>query len=209
MRRELHYRWEFDLKATPEKLWPFISDTNRFNRDTGVPSVEPGGSKRQRLRNARRNLRLSIYGMAVEWEEQPFEWVRPSRFGVVRNYSRGPMAQLRALAELTPKPSGGTKLIYTVSIQPRSQISALMAASQMKFISGPRFAQAFRNYDRMACEELPASTTAAEVELSSAELDRLHSISEKLVADGADPEVVSKLSDFVVHADEFAAARIR
>ncbi|MDT4954898.1 MAG: hypothetical protein QOJ02_3036, partial [Acidobacteriota bacterium] len=34
--REIHYHWEYDLKATPEKLWPFLADTNRFNRDTNV-----------------------------------------------------------------------------------------------------------------------------------------------------------------------------
>ena len=97
--REQRYRWEYPLKASPEKLWPFVADTNRFNRDTGLPAVEAGGSK-QRLPNARRRLRLSMYGMSVEWEEQPFEWLRPTRFGVVRTYSKGPMEELRALAEL-------------------------------------------------------------------------------------------------------------
>jgi len=100
--RELHYRWEYDLKADPEELWPFVSDTNRFNRDTGVPSVEPAKTTRERLRNARQRLRLSVYGMAVEWEEQPFEWIKPTRFGVVRSYSKGPIVELRALAELVP-----------------------------------------------------------------------------------------------------------
>ena len=38
--REYHKRWEFDLKSSPERLWPFIADTNRFNRDTGVPEIE-------------------------------------------------------------------------------------------------------------------------------------------------------------------------
>ncbi len=98
-RQELHYRWTYDLKSSPEELWPFVSDTNRFNRDTGVPAVERSKT-RQKLRNARQRLRLSLYGMAVEWEEQPFEWIRPSRFGVARTYRKGPMAELRALAEL-------------------------------------------------------------------------------------------------------------
>ena len=81
--RELHYHWVYDLKSAAEKLWPFVADTNRFNHDTNVPAVEVE-STRRRLRNARRQVRLSIFGMPVEWEEQPFEWVRPSRFGVKR-----------------------------------------------------------------------------------------------------------------------------
>ena len=107
--REYHKRWEFDLKSSPEKLWPFIADTNRFNRDTGVPSIQVGKDKRGR--NARRKVRLSLYGLPVEWEEQPFEWIKPFRFGIERVYAKGPLARLRVLAELTPKPDGGTHLI--------------------------------------------------------------------------------------------------
>ncbi len=92
---EFHYHWVFNLKSSPERLWPLIADTNRFNRDTGVPEVEIESGKR--LQNARRRLRLSIYGMPIEWEELPFEWVRPVRFGVNRVYSKGPMAQMRVL----------------------------------------------------------------------------------------------------------------
>jgi hypothetical protein len=99
--REFHYRWEFDLQSSPEQLWPLVSDTNRFNRDTAVPSVEMVNP--QAGRNTRRRLRLTALGIPVEWEEQPFEWVRPLRFGVVRSYSKGPMSELRVRVELIPK----------------------------------------------------------------------------------------------------------
>ena len=139
--RELHYHWEYDLKASPEKLWPFVSDTNRFNRDTGVPSVEPAKTTRERLRNARRRLRLSIYGLAVEWEEQPFEWIRPTRFGVARTYSKGPITELRALVELEARADGGTRLSYDFRVKPRSLLGALLVSLQVKFSSARRFAR--------------------------------------------------------------------
>src|SRR6266581_4090930 len=100
--REFHYRWEYDLESSPEQLWPLVADTNRFNRDTGVPAVESVISESKGLKNARRRLRLSTFGIPIEWEEQPFEWVRPRRFGVVRRYSKGPVAELRVIAELNP-----------------------------------------------------------------------------------------------------------
>src|SRR6185295_6355447 len=99
--REFHYRWQFDLESSPDQIWPLVSDTNRFNRDTGVPSVQL--VDQDGLRNARRRLQLSVLGIPVEWEEQPFEWVRPHRFGVVRRYSKGPMKELRVRVELTPQ----------------------------------------------------------------------------------------------------------
>src|SRR6266446_450417 len=100
--REFHYRWEYNLKASPEELWPFVADTNRFNRDTAVPSLDVEGEK-QPPTGLRRRLRFSVFGMAVEWEEQPFEWVRPSRLGVTRRYFKGPIAELRVLVELSPR----------------------------------------------------------------------------------------------------------
>src|ERR1700730_15512329 len=101
--REFHYRWEFDLESSPEQLWPLVADTNRFNRDTGVPEVEAVAANGTRLGNTRRRLRLFFLGMAVEWEEQPFEGRRPQRLGAVRRYTRGPIGELRVLAELIPR----------------------------------------------------------------------------------------------------------
>ena len=209
MSRELHYHWEYDLKASPEKLWPFVSDTNRFNRDTGVPSVEPASNVRGKLRNARRRLRLSMYGMQLEWEEQPFEWIKPSRFGVARNYSKGPITELRALADLTPRAeSGGTRLTYEVRITPRSAIGALIVVLQMRLFNARRFAKTFRKYDEIARSEV-IMPEAAEIELDAAVLSRLETIKEKLLADGADQNAVKRLVNFVATAYDFELARIR
>ncbi|HLN99270.1 MAG TPA: DUF5939 domain-containing protein [Pyrinomonadaceae bacterium] len=206
--RELHYHWEYNLKASPEKLWPFVADTNRFNRDTGVPAVKSATTTRERLRNARRRLRLSMYGMAVEWEEQPFEWIKPTRFGVARSYSKGPITELRALAELMPRPDGGTKLSYDVRLKPRSRVSALLVAAQMRFSSSKRFAKAFRKYDEIANTEVERPP-AVEVELAPAVRDRLEAIREKLLTQGANEAVVARLLDLIGSADDFALARIR
>lgn len=208
MSRELRYHWEYQLKASPEKLWPFVSDTNRFNRDTGVPSVEPAQTPRGRLRNARRRLRLSIYGMSVEWEEQPFEWIKPSRFGVARTYSKGPMLELRALAELTPRTAGGSRLNYEVRVKPRSALGALIVALQIRLVSARRFAKAFRKYDEIATTEVQA-TPAVAVELDAAVVSRLETIKSKLLADGADADAANRLITFVASGDDFALARIR
>src|SRR5687767_2537731 len=147
--KEFHYRWTYDLKSTPEKLWSFVADTNRFNRDTNVPAVEVERPTR-RLRNARRRLRLSILGMPVEWEEQPFEWVRPLRFGVVRTYSKGPIAELKVLVLLSVKTGGGTRLTYEVWVTPKSLVGVFAAPIQIGLIASHKFRKAFKKYDRLA-----------------------------------------------------------
>ncbi|HXF61264.1 MAG TPA: hypothetical protein VNK95_06585, partial [Caldilineaceae bacterium] len=82
--REHHYRWEWQFEASPEALWPYVADTNRFNRDTGLPAVTRAAQPGADLTNGRKQLQFHRLGVLVEWEEAPFEWVRPSRFGVIR-----------------------------------------------------------------------------------------------------------------------------
>jgi len=207
--REFHYRWEYDLKSSPEKLWPFVADTNRFNRDTNVPAVEVEPAK-GRLRNARRRVRLSIFGMPVEWEEQPFEWVRPIRFGVKRTYSKGPVAEMRALAELSPRADGGTRFTYDVSVKPKSLLGFVAIPVQIGFLASRRFRQAFKKYDELALlEALPSEVQTAPA-LSVAASSRIETIKERLLSDvAADAVVVERLLEFIQQADDFALARIK
>ncbi len=41
-RAAYQFHWVWDLSAAAEKVWPLVSDTNRFNRDTGLPTVVDG-----------------------------------------------------------------------------------------------------------------------------------------------------------------------
>jgi len=213
--REFYYRWEFDLESSPEQIWPLVADTNRFNRDTGVPAVEslpeaPAGKK-----NLRRRMRLSAFGMSVEWEEQPFEWVRPNRFGVARRYTSGPIAELRVVAQLEPRKSdesnnsAGTKLVYEIRARPRNLLGLLIIPIQIGLISARNFARTFKDYDKLAQGDAERIATAANVEFAPGGRARLLSLSEKLIESGAATEIVAWLVDHIENADDFALARIR
>jgi adenylate cyclase len=213
--REYHKRWEFDLKSSPEKLWPFIADTNRFNRDTGVPSIEVD-RKEKRRRNARRKVRLSLYGLPVEWEEQPFEWIKPFRFGIERVYSKGPLSRLRVLAELTPKPEGGTHLIYQVWSTPRNFPGAVAIPVQLNLIAARRFRDAIRKYDELASQGATVETSEPDTSKSSFDLQRLAALKSKLLADLESTDAAAqkmaigeRLAGFIEHADDLAVTRIR
>jgi len=211
--REFYYRWEFDLESTPDQLWPLVADTNRFNRDTGVPSVKAVTGADGDLKNARRRLRLSAFGIPVEWEEQPFEWVRPNRFGVVRRYSKGPVAELRVRVELQPRSvdseSVGTKLIYEVWAKPRNVIGLAAIPIQIGVVSRRNFATTIYEYDRLARHERRSLPQARNVEFAAGGRQRLLTLSDKLLAQGSDAVIISLLVDHVENADEFSLARIR
>src|SRR5689334_12869852 len=203
--RDIHKRWEFDLKSSPERLWPFIADTNRFNRDTGVPEVEIDPAQKS-LRNARRKLRLSVYGLPIEWEEQPFEWVKPERFGIERVYSKGPMARLRVLAQLMPNDEGGTHLIYEVWSTPRNLPGAFAISVQLSLIVARRFRDAILTYDAAASNGGSDEMTEPDTSRSSFDLARLASLRSKLLADleqvesPAEKSVIGeRLVEFIEH----------
>ena len=215
--RAFHYRWEFDLRSSPEQLWPLVADTNRFNRDTGVPSLESVGNVGV---NGRRRLALSTLGIPIEWEEQPFEWIRPFRFGVIRRYSKGPIAELRVIAELRPRENSstngsdtddslGTKLIYDVSATPRNILGFVAIPIQIGIVTARNFGRAFRRYDELAQHQETAATLAAEVEFVPGGRSRLVTLGEKLVAEALDEELVALLVDYLENADDFAVSRIR
>ncbi|HEX8560349.1 MAG TPA: DUF5939 domain-containing protein [Pyrinomonadaceae bacterium] len=219
--KEFHYRWEYDLRADPQALWPLVSDTNRFNRDAGLPDVtrrggdaragdgaEPGRAAR------RRRLRLSKLGVGVEWEEEPFEWVRPFRFGVVRRYATGPVEEARVTAHLSEREGGGTRLVYDVRARPRGALGRAVIPLQIGRVSAHRFAEVFRRYDALALEGRARDGGGGAVagrahRLGAGERALLDSLRRRLLADGANPRLVAPLCRAVGRADEMALARMR
>lgn len=208
MYREMHYRWEFALRSSPETLWPLVSDTNRFNRDTGVPKVNealaPGTEKPRR-----KHLRLSKFGISVEWEEQPFEWVRPYRFGVTRRYLKGPVAEMRVQAQLVPVDAGGTNLVYEIWARPRVALGRTAIRVQIGIISKRSFARAIHAYDRAAADGGTSLYKKTNATFTQGGRERLMALSQRMVDQGADPELASKLNTFLEEADDLTLARIR
>src|SRR5262249_48379432 len=197
--REYHKRWEFDLKSNPERLWPFIADTNRFNRDTGVPQLELDPGEKSH-RNARRKVRLSLYGLPVEWEEQPFEWVKPVRFGVERVYSKGPLSRLRMRAELQPRPEARPHLTYEVWSTPRNIPGAVAIPMQLTFVVARRFRESILKYDELAFQGASFATADPDTSKSSFDLQRLTSLKQKLISDLEGAEQIAlaeRLADFL------------
>jgi len=208
--REFHYRWEYDLRASPQALWPLVSDTNRFNRDAGLPDVSARGASEVNDGVGRRRLRLKRLGVGVEWEEEPFEWVRPFRFGVVRRYHTGPVAEMRVAAELEERAGGGTHLVYDVRVRPRNALGRAVIPYQVGRVSARRFAEVFRRYDQLAFDEDARSIDESRaVGLGASERALLASLRGKLANEGADARLASRLCETVATADELTLARLR
>jgi adenylate cyclase len=192
--KKLRFHWRHELDASPDALWPLVADTDRFNRDTGVPPVEVLGTQA----NARRRLRFRRLGVPIEWDEEPFEWVRPHRFGVVRRYPRGPLVEMRVQVRLEGRSDGGTNLDYDVRVRPRNLLGLLAAAVQIGLLSRRRFARAFRDYDHRAT----TSESARPARLAPGGAERLRLGADRLRAEGLDPRLVDSLVDVLERGGE-------
>ncbi|MBI3329518.1 MAG: hypothetical protein HYZ81_22795 [Nitrospinae bacterium] len=207
--REFHYHWEWQLQSSPQTLWPFVADTNRFNRDTALPPVDRHPGDGPPLTNARRRLRLFRLGITVAWEEEPFEWIRPYRFGVVRRYLSGPVADMRVLAELTPEPGGGSRLVYQVWARPKTVLGLIAIPVQIGLLSARSFNAAFRRYDRLAASGKPPLALAARARFAPGGRARLATLHEVLLGQGAAPDLVALLVETMEQADDLTLARLR
>src|SRR5688500_8155819 len=145
---EIKYQWDWDLQSSPEDLWPLVSDTNRFDRDAGLPRLTRLDANK-RLGNARLKFRQRVYGIPLEYVIEPYEWVYLKNYGVRRHYTRGPLAHLNVQVSFTPLPSGGTRCTFRVGCIARSLPGWVGTPIQIGFLYRRNLERIFRSYDRM------------------------------------------------------------
>ncbi|HEX4354650.1 MAG TPA: protein kinase, partial [Polyangiales bacterium] len=148
--RVVRHVFEWDLRASPDALWPFVSNTDRLNRAVGLPpatfervqkalGVETSGSNR-------------IAGQSLRWREHPFEWIEGRRWSVLRVFDKGVMRWFTIELELSPKAEGGTHLRYVMTLEPRHALGRLIVALEMRFRQRPALGRTFARIDAYAAD---------------------------------------------------------
>lgn len=128
MSRNHSREWAWDLDVPPASIWPYLSDTARFNEAAGTPrySVEeipqPDGA-------VIRRARASYKGVAVEWDDPPFEWVVNREFRQMRQFRRGPLEYLGPMLRLEARGDGGSRVVYRLDGAPRGLVGHLLFAT--------------------------------------------------------------------------------
>jgi serine/threonine protein kinase/class 3 adenylate cyclase len=207
----LHYDWTWELDASPQQLWPYVSNTERLNRAVGLPAVrftanaDSDGVKRfGEFRKA---------GMKAVWQEHPFEWIEARRFGVLREYSQGPFKWLLSSVELSPRARGGTTLSHRVRIEPTGLLGRTAAAVEVGIKGRRAVERVYQRIDAFLTGKLgnqadvdPFEPSAA---LSGSKLHRLEKLIDRLGERRLEPAVVERLGEFLAHAPAQEVARIR
>lgn len=118
--------WDWELKSSPSQLWPHVSNSQRLNQAAHIPPVEYSFQTDAR-RGVRRFGKFRLAGLAVEWEEHPFEWVEGRRMAILREFTKGPFLWFLSIIELEGLSNGGTRLCHSVKIMPRGAVGKLVA----------------------------------------------------------------------------------
>ena len=204
----IYYRWEWSLQATPEAFWPFFADTNRVNRDTGVFPVDELPLLPQDAGAGRRRLKFRL-PLPISWLEEPFEWVAPYRYGVLRRYENGPLRTMEVLATTTPNAHGGSTLVYETWVEPRNVLGRLAAPVALGLIAPRRFGRAVKTYDAVAALAAPPLLLKRPYRLVPGAEGRLNSMADQLLAQGADKALLDRLLQEIKQADDLVLAHLR
>lgn len=211
-RKILKYDWKWELQASPQQIWPYVSDTERVNRAVGLPAVhyraEPnpdGGVYRQ--------AEFRWVGGKVEWQEHPFEWVEARRMGVLREYYSGPFRWLLSIVSMSARPNGGSLLVHEIRLEPRGVLGQIAAALEVKLKGHRAFDRVYRRIDSVLARQLDPSECISPFQkaapLTGSERRHLDQTLERMRVIPVEPAVINAIESFVLHGSPQDLARIR
>src|SRR5439155_1208769 len=101
----------------PDVAWETIADTDSLNQVSGLPALTtreileaPYGNTLFRIRTG--------WPLPMEWDERPFEYLRPVQHVVKRVYHGGPLRDFEGGATLAPE-GAGTRVRFFAQYTPR------------------------------------------------------------------------------------------
>ncbi len=201
--REFHYEIKLELASSLEAFWPFVSDTNRFNQDAGMPPVRI--VKRD---GDARLVEMKVMGMRILWREIPFDWVAPNRFGLSRVYLEGPLQSARITVELTEKPKGGTVLHYQIWVRPANLLGFLTIPFSFGVDFLKRAENVFKMHDRLAMRKAAPEARAKPV-IPAAAKSRIETLRGKLLEKAVNPDLAERFLKYLQESEDFSVQRIR
>jgi serine/threonine protein kinase/class 3 adenylate cyclase len=206
------YDWTWDLRSPPSRLWPFVSNTERFNRAVGLPAVQ-FSTKYDADMNVHRFGRFRRGGIEVAWEERPFEWIEARRMGVLREYVQGPWLWIVSVVDLSPRPDGGTTLTHRFRIAPRNLAGRWITAINIGRRSKKAFDSVYRRIDSILAADSASAPAADPFEPEHVLIDSIRPILERRLEAtrdrGVDREVVAALGEFLATAADQELEKIR
>ncbi|WP_010586720.1 protein kinase domain-containing protein [Schlesneria paludicola] len=210
--RRFEAEFEWELESSAEALWPFVSNTDRFNQAAGLPPItyETTTDSDGRIRKFGQ---FRLAGIAVKWEEHPFEWIEGQRFSVLREFPSGPFVWFMSSVELVSLPTGKTHLKHQVKIQPRGVFGHLMAQFEVGAKGKRNLNRIYRRIDATVSKRLSSNRVinafGETSPLKRIQRQRLERRLDVWSAVGISTEIVDVFRELLSHAAPQDLARIQ
>lgn len=200
-----HWTWHFD--QPPERLWPALADTARFNDAAGLPKhridAQPQPDGTVLYAGAAR-----LGPFALSWRDVPVEWVTNQRFRHARLFERGPFKTLIASLVLTPEGSG-CRADFTLDVEPANWIGRAILAAGFFRQSGQTFERLIAQAKDYAAGARDEPFDYKPVSLGGEAQARLDGTLRKIEAAGVAPALTEKLRAFILSGSEIDLLHIR
>ncbi len=202
-----------DLAAPPERVWPLVADTDRWNRINGSAEVHYSPIEQGSPSSARFVAKTRAGGFELTYEEMPFEWSHQKTFGVHRRMRGGPVesytwrVQLeRTRADATSGAlEGGTRLTLRFEITPRS-----WALRPIAWLNARSFAGKFESLGRQIDAHLLQSEASPYVEpVSPSDPALIEAAIARLRSDDVPAELAEHLRAIVERGPDADVVRMR
>jgi serine/threonine protein kinase/class 3 adenylate cyclase len=203
------YALSWELAATPEQLWPYVSNTEKMNRATGLAPVrfeiEAVGPESMTTGNQR------VAGLQLRWREHPYEWIEGSRHVVLRVFEKGVLRWYIAEVRLERLPAGGTRLHNTIKLEPRGLLARVLSRWEIGVKYKRRLEAVYRRLDRLLAAGVRPEIDLIdpEVTLPDAARARIERMTQQLGELGLEPRAIDALASYLSSASDQDVARIR
>ena len=184
---KLHLERVIEVGVSAEEIWPYVAQTDRLNREIGLPG--PEFSFKPRPSGGTDVTAVAKLGpLTFRYEEHPFEWVRPEWFHVRRVFKNGPVRTVIAGTRIESTPNGARVTAYSDVECPNWAIP--IARVMIGRSLGP-LERAFRRFDQVSRNEqhiaYPKLTEGIRVRR-----DRLSASMKSLTLERIDSRLLSK-----------------
>ena len=205
---KLHSRsWVWHFDSPPERIWPLLADTARFNEAADLP-------KHEIIETPRPDGSVEYVGRArkgpfqLVWEERPVNWVSNQWFEHCRTFRSGPLESLCAHFRLEPE-GGGCRGTYILEASASNLLGELMLRTAFFGSAGANFARLAETAKDCAAGRRPAPFDYEAPAASDEVLERIERCVAAVEESGHGHGLARRLADLLLQAQEVDLTQLR
>lgn len=200
-------RWTWHFDQPPERVWPAMADTARFNEAADFPkhrieeTLQPDGSVTY-------IGRAKVGPFHLSWTDQPVEWIALRRFRHARGFHNGPFRSLTATFVLE-REGGGSRGEYELAVEPAGLLGRLLLRLGFFERVGKTMARLAREAGEFAAGHSDQAFEAKPAAVTAEQRARRADIARRLVQAAPSEALARRLDEFVAKAPETDLSHIR